>query len=321
MFRAFESRVLGLAAIALPLPLLAATAAAASAQCAGPVLNVVIPQGEAGRRLADVLREHVERLPDLDRCAKVTVEVHGSALSIEVKTGDGRVAKRQVESEAALLRESEALLTLPPEPAPAATTPTASTAPVIPQPSSQELPPSDAPAPKPREAAHVEFGAGANARLGGVPAFGSGGVEGFADMALGRWLLGVSTRWDLTDGLINQPTLADYRMTSTAVGVSVGRRFEFGGSLVDALLGPNVVLESQDADDQENDLHGSAADLRVALSLRVSGPSRSAWRAFASAQCEASPTRLAKQHFINSRLPPLPSWGSGLAVGVMWSDQ
>jgi hypothetical protein len=143
-------------------------------------------------------------------------------------------------------------------------------------------------------------------------------VAAFADFALDRWLLAVTGRWDIADAFVNQPTPGDFSMASTSVGVSAGRRVEFRGGSLDALIGPNVVLESQETDESDPEIHGAAADFRLDFALRVSGPRSSSMRAFAAADFEASPARLRSQKYIDRSLPQLPWWSSGLAIGVLW---
>ena len=284
---------------------------AVTTACSGPRVTVTLPEREAWRTLRSDLVEHLRALRDLDRCAEVAVGAAGDLLTLDVTTGDGRKASRQVASEAELLRASEALLTLPPalvQPPPP---------PLIQSPS--ELPPPEPERAHTEDKAHIELALGGSARMGGAPLFAGGGVAAFADVTLDNWLLGVSGRWDIADGLVTEPSLMDYFMTSTAVGVSLGRRFDLGNAALDALLGPNVVIENQDADDQDRDVHGSAADLRLDLGLRVSGPRSSKWRAFVALDAEVSPARVRKQRFADPVLPPLPSWSAGLALGVSWS--
>ena len=112
----------------------------------------------------------------------------------------------------------------------------------------------------------------------------------------------------------------DFYMQSEAVGVSFGRRFTFSSVLLDALVGPNIVLESQDADDVDmnREVHGASADFRLGVALRVSGPRLSSVRAFATADFEGSPARFRSSKTLDRILPTLPEWSSGLAVGVAW---
>ena len=313
MSRARESsmlrRVLALISCTWPATALGAPTLA----CSGPEITVTVPAGETWRTLRADLVEHLRALHDLDPCARIRVEPHGDGLRVDVETGDGRVASRQVASEAELLRASEALLTLPPQPAPSTPASSAAASPL-------ELPPSDPAPTMSAEQAQVELAAGASLRIGGRPLFAGGGLSGFADIVLDRWLLGVSARWDVAD-VVTEPTLMDYRMISAGIGVNLGRRWQLDHTSLDVLVGPNVVIENQDADYQERDIYGSAADLRLDLGVRISGPRRSRWRVFFGADAEASPARLKKQRFVDPALPPLPSWSAGLSLGVCWSTR
>jgi hypothetical protein len=162
------------------------------------------------------------------------------------------------------------------------------------------------------------LGLGGSLRFGGGPAYGGGGLTAFSQFALDHWLLDVAARVDLADALLNQPPPSDFRMQSSAVGVAVGRRLEFDGTRVDGLLGSNVVLESQDADQSNREIHGAAADFRLAVALRVSAPRASSVRAYVTADFEASPARIRTQRHIDRSLPSLPWWSSGVAIGVLW---
>jgi len=310
MPRAARSRL----ALRLALGALAceATAAAAAPEtCAAPRVNVVVPLGAEWQTATAALTEHLRGVGDLDRCAHVQVRPSGAGVMLEITTSDGRHATRQVESVSELLRTAEALLVLPPEPKASAAAPA--------RPSPLEQPPAEQHVPHPGPAAtHVELGLGGSLRFGGGPAYAGGGVAGFAEFALDRWLLAIGGRWDVTDAFLSQPTPTDFAMQSSAVGVSVGRRLELRDANLDALVGPSIVVESQDEDDLDGELHGAAADFRVAFGLRVSGPRSSSIRAFASGDFEASPARVRAQKFINRALPSLPWWSSGLAVGILW---
>ncbi len=287
--------------------LLAVCAPAAGSACSAPKISVSFPPGPAWQNAAAELTERLRSLEDLDRCARVTARPSGTGVDLEIVTSDGREALRHVETVAELLRTAEALLVLPPEPARAVAT------------SPLELPP---PEPARARAAvistHVELGAGASLRFGGGPAYVGGGVAGFAQFALDGWLLAASGRWDIADAIVNQPTASDFQMQTSVVGVSVGRRLELASADLDTLVGPNVVLESQDADDVNREVHGAAADFRVALGMRLSGPKSSSVRAFASADFEASPSRLRSARVIDRALPHLPWWSTGIALGVLW---
>ena len=284
-----------------------ATGATGADACLAPKINVETPPGAEWQTATADLTEHLRALRDLDKCARVSVRPNGAEVIVDITTGDGRHATRQVDSEAELLRTAEALLVLPPE-APR----------VDSKPSPLELPPREAPAVRPQTVTHVELGAGASLRVGGGPAYVGGGVAGFAQFVLDGWLLAVAGRWDIADAFVNQPTPTDFNMESSAVGVSVGRRLEFGNARLDTLLGPSIVLEDQDADDGNREIRGASADFRLALALRVSGPRSSSVRAFATGDFEGSPARLRSPKFVDHSLPQLPWWSSGVAVGVLW---
>jgi len=300
-----------IAAFGLVLAALTASAAGHAAtadSCLAPKVSIEVPPGAQWQTATAELAEHLRSLRDLDKCARVSVRPSGSGVLLEISTSDGRVATRQVSDVAELLRTAEALLVLPPQP-------------VL---SPNNTSPSETPPPEPRPASlaassvHVELGVGGALRFGGGPLFGGGGVAGFADFAIDRWLLTVTGRWDIADGYFTQPAPSDFVMQSTAVGVGAGRRLELGSANFDALIGPNVVLESQDADDGEREVHGAAADFRLAVAVRVSGPRSSSVRAFATSDFEGSPARVRSQKYLDRALPQLPWWSSGLAIGVLW---
>ena len=280
--------------------------------CSGPEISLVAPGRERPRwlTLRAHLAEHLQALRDLDRCAQLTLRALGDGLAIEVRAGDGRTASRLVRSESQALRASEALLTLPPKPAGN-----------LPAASAFDEPGADPPPPAPISVARIELGVGAAARLGGVPLFIAEGIAGFAEVSVDPWVLGVSARWDITTGLLTEPTLMDYYLMSGTVGVHVGRRFEVESASLALLLGPNLVLETQGADDGKVDIEGSAADVRLDFGARVAAPRQASFRVFASADCEFSPARLVKSHFVQPGLPALPSFSIGLALGFGWSGR
>jgi hypothetical protein len=165
---------------------------------------------------------------------------------------------------------------------------------------------------------HVELGIGAALRFGSSPAYFAGGAAAFAEFALDRWLLAVTARYEITTALVNQPAPTDFVMQSSCVGVSAGRRLELGRVNVDGLVGPNVVLEDEHADDVDRELEGVAADFRLGATWRVSGPPSSSVRPFASGDLEISPLRIHSAKSLDRALPPLPSWTTGVALGVLW---
>lgn len=306
MVHVARSRLAG--GLAFAIGFIAPSAAMAdSGACVAPKINVVVPPGLEWQSATIDLTERLRKLRNLDKCAHVLVRPSGPGVIVQITTGDGREARRKVRSEADLLHAAEALLVLPPEPARAPA-----------EPSPLELPPRESRPAAQETATHVELGAGASLRFGGGPIYAGGGVAGFAQFAQGGWLLAVSGRWDIADAFVSEPTPTGFSMQSTAVGVGVGRRLKLGNAALDTVIGPSIVLESQEADDGDREIHGASADFRAALAVRVSGPCAASVRPYATGELEGSPARLRTQRFIDHSLPPLPWWSSGISVGVLW---
>lgn len=294
--------VLGLASLC------SVSSARAAENCASPELQLITPEGDEWRNAAEELGKHLRAAGELDKCARVSGRPDGEAVLLEITTSDGRTARRRVTTLPELLRTCEALLVLPPKPAPPP-----------PQASPAELPPPEpVRAQATTTAHHVELGVGGALRFGGSPLYVGGGIAAFALFAQGAWLLSASARWDAIEAIVTEPAPMDFYMQSEAVGVSFGRRFALSSVQLDTLIGPNIVLESQDADDTNREVHGASADFRLGVAVRVSGPRLSSVRAFATGDFEGSPARLRSAKALDPILPTLPAWSSGLAVGVAW---
>ena len=275
--------------------------------CIEPQLSVLVPSDSKWDSATARLASHLRGLSDLDRCARVTVRPDTTGVTVRITTGDGREAQRHVESVDDLLIAAEALLVLPPTPVQSARVSPLEVPPIEPKPAKVEP-----------TTAHVELGAGASLRFGGGPLYAGGGLSTFAGFALDRWLLTMTARLDATDGFVSQATPSDFKMQSAAIGVSVGRRVELEQVSLDALLGANVVVESQDADDGDRELNGTSGDFRLGLGVRISGPRSASLRPFAVGDFEASPSRVRSKKYVDHSLPSLPWWSSGLAVGILW---
>ena len=297
--------------------------AAAPEPCSGPKLALLVPAGSKWQHAAAELGEWLRTLKDLDPCARVSVQPSGGDVTLEIVTGDGRRATRHIVSVPELLRTAEALLVLPPEAsAPEASAPASGMS--VPATSASELPPPEVPSsehtlPRARVASsQTQFGVGGSLRFGGGPFYAGGGALGFAQFVQGDWLLEVSARWDAADAIVAVPTPRDFYMTSGAFGFSAGRRFAVGSARVDALLGPNLVLEIQDADDMNREVHEATTDFRISFALRASGAPSASLQPFVGSDFEASPARVHSQRSLDSALPSLPWWSAGFAVGVLW---
>ena len=111
--------------------LLSAVEALASPPCDGPAVEVdahVTPQWQ--REIVDVI-QRMRRLPDIDRCARITVTPVGPDLRVEVTLSDGRVTLRAVHDPGELRAWIDPLLIVPPrlDPPVAAPLPAAPVAP------------------------------------------------------------------------------------------------------------------------------------------------------------------------------------------------
>jgi hypothetical protein len=283
-------------------------AAAGPVSCAAPTLSVRLPDDQRWASATARLTVHLRGLRYLDRCAHVTVVPDVDGVSVRVTTSDGREAERHAESVDELLLTAEALLALPPP----FSSHQDNAAPLT-------VPANRAKATKLEPtSAHVEVGVGGAVRLGGAPSYVGGGVAAFAGFTLDRWLLAMGARFDATDAFLKRRTSSDFQMQSTALSVSAGRRMDIGQAALDALVGANVVVESQDADDGPREIHGAAGDFRLGVALRISGPRSGSIRPFAVSDFEASPNRIRGKKYIDRSLPNLPWWSSGLAIGILW---
>jgi hypothetical protein len=258
------------------------------------------------------LSSRLRRSADLDRCAKLLVRVEGDGLVVRVETADGRTAVRYVDLPEALIRTVEALLVLP-----LATS----------EPNDADIPSDDRPKEptvqpdrrlNDRESAHVEFGVGALGRLSGSALLGGIGLSGFAQVALREWLIGVAARWEPNDVLLQQPERAGFNMQTYSIRALLGRCASLGALNLDALVGPAIVAESQEADGPGDGIGGTASDARLNVTLRLFGPSDSHTRLYAAGDIEGSLARLRHQKRLDPELPALPSWSAGLSLGVEW---
>lgn len=185
--------------------------------------------------------------------------------------------------------------------------------------SNAELPPKDVvskPMPPP-EPVHVELAAAAALRLGGN-LYAGGGPSLIADVVVDHFILGVSGRWDVSDGYVSDPTASGFSMESGAIGVLLGRRIDLGWGSLDGMLEANVVVESEEGSGTPNEIGGETADVRAGLAIRLAAGRHARVRPYFLLDAEGSPARLRKPRQLDSALPTLPAWSTGLAVGVMW---
>ncbi len=279
--------------------------------CDGPSLVIEGDFGPEWTLAVEDARARVRKSEDLDRCAELHISRAEEGLRVRVTTSGGRAALRKVSVPENLLSTVEALLELP-------ISGVASSSPdpreLADEPRSQREPSPGAPA----AAAHLEVGVGATGRVAGAPLYGGGGGASFAQLAVDQWLIGVTARWEAVDDTLATPSPSGFNMQTFEVGVGLGRRAVLGPFDLDAVIGPEVVVESQDAEGPADGLGGTASDVRLDLLLRMSVPRSGRTRFYASADADVSPSRLRRTKQLDPGLPALPGWSSGLQIGVMW---
>ncbi len=285
------------------------------AVCSGPSLVI---EGVLSSNWVDAVQDVRDRLrknADLDRCAALRFEVVEDSLLIRVTTSNGRKAMRSVTSPQKLISTVEALTVLPPTlpPGPAAPDPRDVPDDLVDGPRTAQ--------PSPTSTAHMEVGAGAAGRLAGAPLYGGGGLATFAQLALEHWLVGVSARWDAVDDTLGVPSPSGFNMQTFEVGIGLGRRTQLGNFNVDAVIGPEVVVESQEAEGIADGLGGTASDVRFDFLVRMSVPRAGHSRFYAGVDADVSPSRLRRTKQLDPGLPALPAWSSGLQIGFLWGTR
>jgi len=294
-----------IAAQALVLGLTQLPWAARAAECEAPRLHIQLPPSSAWAERIEPLRAEL-RDARIDRCARVDIRLEGAEAVVSVSSG-GRNATRRLSEPSELVRTVEALMVLPPviEMAPSPGERVADDV-------ERRLPPP--------EPTHVEAALGAALRVGGN-VYAGGGFSALADVVVDNYVLGVSGRWDVTDGYVAEPTAGDFSMESGAFGIVLGRRAALGWASLDVLLDGQIVVESQDQNSPGDGVDGDTLDTRFGVGLRASTPKTSGFRPFLLADVEASPARIAHSKRIDPALPLLPAWTCGLSLGIMWGPR
>ena len=305
----------GLVAVALSLVSAGAQANPESGLCHGPRIVMSETVSERWRNAVENARVLLGQANNVDRCAELVLEPVGGDLLVRVSLADGRAGVRNLTNPSLLAPTLLAVLSLPPVKSPAEQT----SAPL----------PQDRPAPENRvngtasvSDPHLELGLGAMARVAGGPLYGGLGLSAFAQLSLHRWLVGVSARWDASDVLLLDAPPSGFNMQTLALGVQVGVRSSFRGFALDALVGPEARIENQEAFGEQpatDGIGGGASDFRLDAALRLTTPAKGSLRFFSEADANASPARVTKPRRLDGGLPTLPSWSTGIALGVLWS--
>jgi hypothetical protein len=114
---------------------------------------------------------------------------------------------------------------------------------------------------------------------------------------------------------------AGFNMQTFAAGVAIGRRIEGATLRADVLLGPELLVENEEADGTGEGMGGSTNDVRVHLTARLLGAHAKNPRWFGALDVDASPARIRRARQTDPGLPTSPAWSAGLGVGLLWEVQ
>ncbi len=262
--------------------------------------------------------EDLAKMPGVDSAARLRIIASGDQIIVIVTLEDGRTAVRRLQAGADLRTTVEALMTVPPSPKPEVEAPPVA----IPEPPRTTLP-----AQEPASAAAapatttMEIGVAVSGRLANRPTYLSLGSSAYAGLRVGRWLVGVSARWDAVQRPARRSTLEGLAMDSFGTGFLVAGRVA-GSNAVALDVGATTLLlvESQSHVKDGDDRAGSATDVRLGVVGRVHlGPR--ALRFTVAVDAEISPSRTRRTIRIDEALPPLPAWSIGLGLGATWGGR
>lgn len=290
--------------------LLSGTQARAQSLCQGPAVVAESGLRLPWRRPVGQLTEALATLPDVERCAVVHIRPDGaSAADVEVRLPDGRSATRHLTRPDELTTVVRSLVTN----LPALTDPQGAALPTADNVEQQRRTP-----PRRRE-----FGAGLGTSLHVLarPTFLGFGITGDLHGVIDRWVYGAWLRWDARERAVGQRDVPpDLAMSSFLLGAFVGSRFVLGPVVLDATVGPNVLIENQEAfEGTRDDVGGDFVELSVGANLRLLAPRTSAWRAFALLGFDVYPRRIGRELQRAETLPVLPAFSTTFAVGAAWS--
>jgi hypothetical protein len=308
--------------------------------------------GPWARAVAEIRQALADR-DDVDRCVEIVVTREARGVRLIARLPAGGDATRLVDSPDDLGPTILALVLVPARPAPGDSVESPPAPVAIPRlearvapepPTGDSLRTATAAPVEAAASANFEVGAAIGARWQGSVAL---GVGGFADVALGPWLVGASGQWSTevgdqtvpADSFVGAtvPVNARYRMRSLEIGVELGRRFLLGPVELTALLGPRVAMMSYRFQSEPVTVLNMAAgeptilvfdvsDRRVA---RIGGGLRARWAGSARLQLvfgidasvepseEYSHKAVAPggEMVVLAGPPPRPSWAFALTLG------
>jgi hypothetical protein len=296
----------------------------ASAACDGPSIRATDASMPGLTAAAEALRKRLVRVQDVDRCADVLLVPDAGGVLVVVRLSDGRSALRHSATAAGAVASAEALLTLLPSTHPLDATALLVVAPEAPSASTDAA----VPAPSAGDAARsthvrtveVDVGIGIGTRMSARPGYVGYGFVAHVDVAINQWFLGTWVRWDVDERPLGVTLPRGFTASSFLLGAFTGRRFFVRRCALDVLVGPGIVAENEEsAGPLTDDVGGIVASYSVGSSLRVSLPAGGNPAAFVLVGAEVYPSQLQHPARADASLPPLPGWGSTLALGATWS--
>jgi hypothetical protein len=146
------------------------------------------------------------------------------------------------------------------------------------------------------------------------------GLSADVSVLLDAWLFGSWLRWDFQDLPVKQRNIPeDLAMASFLLGVYAGRRVRLGPAALDLSMGPNLVIENQEAfEDTPQDVGGEILNVTVTAAARVVFPALSSPRGYLLLAQECYPRRVGREVHEAATLPALPAWTTTLALGISW---
>jgi hypothetical protein len=296
--------------------------------------------------LIDRVREAFEARDDIDRCARVSLTMHGATITVAAVLPDGRSAARSVSRQDDIAPTLEALLLVPQPNAPAVPHPSAQAQTAAVEPSVSAPPPASAmstassgtsppatrlvpsgprlnvgdrdalsgsPGPSPSRL-RIELSVITGARIGDGQV--GLGVGAFSLLDLSGWLVGFEGRADRYKTLApGWPEASVLELAALA-----GRRFRFRTIALDLIAGAALVLQGTTtfttAITGGNEVTGSSSSSapRLLLGARVNFGALSTLRTFVGVDGELGPSRLGDGGEVPA-VPRLPVWTLGLALG------
>lgn len=240
-------------------------------------------------------------------CRSIDVHVDAQGAIVVLLSPDGRNAVRRATTPAELTLTVDALLVTVPD--------AALSTPLAPSPRAEVTATKTAPAavaePPPHYGAVVALYGGG--RVGWPGRFVSPLLGVSAMLSLRDWQLGVFGDWEANYTSTVNPLPSRFQMDTVLAGVAVARRVPETGLFVESRLAVAVVTQEGDESTEEG---GDGAELRAGLGLRFTVPRDSAVRARFTVGIDVSPSRILHSRPLSPTLPPPPTWGLSLTVGL-----